>query len=143
MKNLLITAGIIVALCGFSYGSFYALSRDSAEVRLAVKTGDAMEWLRSEFHLTDEQYADIQSMHDDYYVECSIHCAGIMAAQEEGKSAEEVARLETICESAMAEHCRSVAAVMNPSNGARYLKIVMPRIADYDHHEAPSLQINR
>jgi len=143
MKNLLITAGIIVALCGLSYSSFYALSRDSAEVRQAVKAGDAMEWLRSEFHLTDGQYAEIQSMHDGYYVECSIHCADIMAAQEEGKSAEEVTRLEAICESAMAEHCRLVAAVMNTSNGARYLKIVMPRIADYDHHEAPSLQINR
>ena len=142
MKNLLITAGII-ALCGLSYGSFYTLSRDSADVRQAVKAGDAMEWLRSEFHLTDEQYAEIQSMHDDYFIECSLHCAAIIEAREEGENAEEVARLEMICESAMAEHCRSVAAVMNPSNGARDLKIVMPRIADYDHHEAPSLQINR
>lgn len=141
MKNLLITAGFILALCGLSYGAFYALSRDSKEVRQAVKAGDAMEWLRSEFHLTDEQYAKIKRLHDDYYVECSGHCAAIMEARDEGESAEEVARLEAVCEHSMAEHCHDVAAVMTSDDGARYLKIVLPRITGYNHHGAPNLQM--
>lgn len=141
MKNLLITAGFIVALCGVSYGTFYALNREPAGVRQAIQEGDTMEWLRVEFHLSDAQFTKIQQLHNEYYVECTIHCADIMVARDEGESTEEVARLEDICESAMAEHCRTVATVMNPSDGARYLKIVMPRIADYDHREAPSLQI--
>jgi len=142
MKNLLLTIGLVLALCGLSYGAFYVLSREPAEVREAMSEGDAMLWLRAEFQLTDEQYAAIQRLHDDYFVECSVHCAMIVEAREQGDSAEEVARLEAICERSIEAHCRKVAAQMSAKEGERYLSIVLPKIANYDHHVAPSLHLN-
>lgn len=142
MKNLLLTAGFIVALCGLSYAAFYALNRDPVEVRQAMKEGDSMMWLRAEFSLTEKQFEEIKRLHDDYYIECSVHCALIVEAREEGQSEEVVAQLEANCEQAMEVHCRAVAAAMTAEEGARYLEIVLPRIAHYDHHQAPNLQVS-
>lgn len=142
MKNLLLTVGFIIALCGLSYAAFYAVSRDPMEVRMAMKEGDAMRWLCAEFHLTEAQFEKIKRLHDDYYVECSVHCALIVEAREEGQSEEMIAQLEANCEQAMEVHCRTVAAAMSDEEGVRYLEIVLPRIAPYDHHQAPNLQVS-
>ena len=123
MKNLLLTIGLVIALCCVSYAAFYALNRDPAEVRMAMKEGDSMMWLRAEFRLTEEQFEKIKRLHDDYYIECSIHCALIVEAREEGQSEETVAQLEANCEQAMELHCRAVAAAMSAEEGARYLEI--------------------
>lgn len=143
MKNLLLTVGFIIALCCMSYAAFYALSRDPAEVRMAMKEGDSMKWLRAEFRLTEEQFEEIKRLHDDYYVECSVHCALIVEAREKGQSEETITRLEANCEQAIEVHCRTVAAAMSDEEGARYLELVLPQIAHYDHHQAPNLQVSR
>jgi hypothetical protein len=142
MKNLLLTAVLILATCGLSYGIFYTASRDPKALREALAERDAMAWLKSDFKLTDAQFAAIKRLHDDYYVECSDHCAAILDAREQHAPAPEIARLEDICERSMTEHFKKVAALMSPEEGPHYLAVVLPKVANYDHHGAPSLQVS-
>lgn len=142
MKNQLLTGLLILFACAVAYGVFYVAGREPKAVREALAAQDAMHWLRLEFKLDDAQFAAIQRLHDDYYIECTDHCAAIMEARERSAPAAEVARLEEICESAMTAHFRRVAALMAPAEGRRYLEIVLPRVANYAHHGAPSVQVH-
>ena len=141
MKNLLLTLGIVAAACALSFGIFYAVNREPAEVRQALREGDAMAWLRAEFQLSDAQFAAIKQLHEDYRGKCAEHCAAIMAAEHRGAPRAEVAALEKTCVEAMTVHFRRVAALMAPGQGERYLAIVLPRIADFDHRGAPNVQV--
>jgi len=141
MKNLLLTLGILAAACGLSYGAFYLMSREPAEVQRAMRDGDALAWLRTEFKLDLEQYAAIKKLHEDYREVCAGHCAAIMDAQNRHAPAAEVAALEKTCVAAMTAHFKRVAALMPPGQGERYLAIVLPRIADFDHRGAPNVQV--
>ncbi|MFI5358271.1 MAG: hypothetical protein ACHQ4G_13140 [Opitutales bacterium] len=142
MKNLLLTLAVVLVACGISYGVFYAMSRDPAAVRQALQERDAMAWLRSDFNLTDTQFAGIKRLHDDYNAECARHCAAIMAARQRQASPAEIGRLEATCERSMTAHFRQVAALMSPEEGRRYLALILPRVAAYDHHGAPSVQVS-
>lgn len=142
MKNFWLTVGLIVAVCAVSHTVFYSLGRDPDSVRRALVDQDAMAWLRADFKLSDTQFAAIERLHDDYYVQCSEHCAMIMDARENQAPEIEVARLEEVCERAMAQHFRKVAAEMSAKEGARYLAIVLPKIASYDHQAPPNLQVS-
>ena len=136
MKYWLLTLlGAVVAGAG-SYGVFYALNREPPALRTAARDGDAMEWLRVEFKLNDEQFHAIQKLHAEYGTVCARHCAAIMAAEKRG----EVQSLESACVQSMNDHFHRVAALMSPEQGERYLAIVLPRVADYDHRGAPNLQ---
>jgi hypothetical protein len=142
MRNFLLTTLVIIAACGVSYGVFYAISREPAALRQALAERDAMAWLRADFDLNDAQFAAIKQLHDDYGKECAKHCAAIMAAKADHAPAVEVDRLESLCERSMAEHFHKVAALMDPEEGRRYLNIVLPRVAQYDHHGAPSVRVS-
>ena len=141
MKNLLLTLGIAAAACALSFGVFYAVNREPADVRRAVSEGDALAWMRAEFRLSDAQFAAIKQLHEDYRAVCAGHCAAIMAAEKRGAPHAEVAALEKTCVDAMTAHFRRVAALMPPGQDERYLAIVLPRIADYDHRGAPNVQV--
>ena len=141
MKNFLLTLAIVGASCVLSFGVFYAVSRQPAEVRQALREGDAMAWLRTEFRLSGAQFAGIKQLHEDYRGQCAGHCAAIMAAEKRGVSRTEMAALEKTCVDAMTEHFRRVAVLMPPGQGERYLAMVMPRIIDFDHRGAPNVQV--
>jgi hypothetical protein len=141
VRNLFITIGVALAACAVACGVFYAVSDDRA-LRAAAREGDAMVWLRVEFHLDDVQFAAIKRLHEDYSVECGGHCAAIMAARERKAPAAEVAALEKFCVDSMGGHFRKVAALMPPGQGERYLALVLPRIADYSHHGAPNVRVS-
>ena len=100
-----------------------------------------MAWLRTEFRLSDAQFAAIKQLHEDYRAKCAGHCAAIMAAEKRGVSPAEMAALEKTCVDAMTEHFRRVAVLMPPGQGERYLATVMPRIIDFDHRGAPNVQV--
>ncbi|HVU34378.1 MAG TPA: hypothetical protein VHE61_13155 [Opitutaceae bacterium] len=140
MKNWILTLVFALAACAVSYGVFYAANREPAAVRAAARNGDAMQWLRVEFKLTDAQYAAIKQLHAQYGTVCAKHCAAIMAAQKSGAPAAEIASLENECVTSMTAHFHRVAALMSPEEGRRYLAIVLPRINDYDHRGAPNLE---
>ncbi len=141
MKNLLITLAVVLAACAAAYGVIYTLSGDRA-MHAAAREGDAMAWLRAEFHLDNARFAAIKRLHDDYSVACGGHCAAIMAARDRRAPAAEIAALEKVCVDAMTAHFQRVAAVMSPAQGERYLATVLPRIAGYEHHGAPNLRMS-
>jgi hypothetical protein len=138
MRNLLITAGVVMAACALAFGVFFALNDDAA-LRRAARENDAMAWLRAEFRLDGAQFAAIKKLHDDYGAVCGEHCAAIMDARERKAPAAEVARLEKICVDAMTGHFRRVAAVMPAEQGARYRATVLPRVSGYAHTGAPTV----
>jgi hypothetical protein len=140
VKNFLITLGLALAVCALAFGTFYVMS-DEPALHEAAREGDAMMWLRAEFRLNDEQFAAIKKMHDDYGVVCGEHCAAIMKAKNRGAPAAEVAGLEKTCVDAMTQHFKAVAALMPAGQGARYLAIVLPRVAGYDHATAPNVRV--
>lgn len=139
MKNWVLTILFALAASALSFGAFYTLNRHNSEVRSAARAGDALEWLRVDFKLSDAQYAQVKQLHDDYGVVCGEHCMAIMRAEKRGAPRVEVAALERECVESMTAHFRRVASVMSPEQGERYLKIVLPRVSDYDHRGAPNL----
>jgi len=139
MKNFWATLLVLVTAAGLSFGAFYVLN-DAPAVRQAAHDGDAMAWLRAEFHLDDAHFDRIRRLHDDYAVVCTRHCRAIMLARQRHAPPEEIAALERVCVEAMTDHFRRVAALMPAGQGDRYLAIVLPRVADYDHRGTPNIQ---
>jgi hypothetical protein len=140
VRNFLITVLIAAAACAAAFGAFYLKNAEPAAMRKAAREGDAMAWLKEEFHLNDAQFSAIRRMHAEFAIACAGHCAAIAEARRRGASPAEIAGLEDTCVNAMVGHFRSVAALMPPGEGSRYLAIVLPRIADYDHRGSPTLQ---
>ena len=139
MKNFLITLAVALAASAAAFAGIYAMN-DRPALRQAVHEGDAMAWLREEFHLNEAQFAAVKKLHADYNAVCADHCMAIMAAKQRGAPAAELAALEKTCVDAMAAHFRKVAALLPPGEGERYLALVLPHVQDYDHHGAPNLQ---
>ena len=140
MRNRFITFALALAACAAAFVAFYAANRGSAAWRRAVRERDAMAWLQAEFRLDGAQYAAIRQLHVEFEKRCAEHCERIMAAQRRHDSRAEIAVLEATCVREMREHFRKVAALMPPGEGERYLAIVLPRIADYDHRGPPTVR---
>lgn len=138
-RNLLITAAVALAACAAAFGTGYVLGGDRA-LREASRDGDAMAWLRAEFRPTEEQFAAIRRLHEDFSLECGRHCAAIIDARERRAPAAEVAALEKVCVDAMRVHFRKVASLMPAGQGERYLALVLPRLEAHPHHGAPNLR---
>jgi hypothetical protein len=51
----------------------------------------------------------------------------------------ELARLDAVCRASVRAHLESVASLLGPSDGPRYLALVLPRMAAFDHQGAPGL----
>ena len=132
------------------------MSGDPALHAAATKR-DAMEWLRTDFHLTEAQFASIRELHNSYAGTCEEHCRMIQDATKARNalkaassadpaamiSAEQkIQELRTHCETAITRHVRQVAALMSAEDGQRYLAMVLPKIADFDHQAAPDLHLN-
>jgi hypothetical protein len=140
MRNFLITLGLVLLVCGAAFGVSYLMSDDPA-IRAAAREGDALAWLRAEFRLDEAQFAAVRRMHEEFSIECSKHCAAIVAARERQAPAAEIAALENFCVGEMRKHFRQVAAQMAPAQGERYLAVVLPRLADHSHQGAPTLRV--
>lgn len=152
MKNLLGTIVVLVLLAAGMGFVCYRMSDDPGLHR-AVAQHDAMAWLRVDFHLDDRQFAEIKQLHDAYAPSCEEHCRMIQeatkarAALRAGDTAAVTAaehklqELRATCESALTAHVRQVAARMSPADGRRYLALVLPKIAAFDHTAAPDLNL--
>ena len=104
VKNWLLTLVLAFGACALSFGAFYTLNREPAEGRAALRDGDALEWIRAEFKLSDQQYAAIKQLHERYGSVCNAHCSAIMTAEKRGAPAEEIRALENNCVQSMTEH---------------------------------------
>ena len=68
--------------------------------------------------------------------------AGGASAAELRAANQRLQELRLVCETAIARHVRQVSALMSPQDGQRYLALVLPKIADFDHQAAPDLHLN-
>lgn len=157
MRHLFTTLATIAVLAAVTCFATFRMSGDPG-VKAAVEKRDAMEWLRTDFQLTDAQFAKIKQLHDSYSVVCEKHCMDIMhaaRARNELKASlsadatalatadKRVEELRRICETAIAAHVRKCAAEMSPAARDRYLALALPKIADFDHQAPPDLQLNK
>jgi hypothetical protein len=155
MKHLLRTLfGLGAAAAAIGFMCYHLNS--APELHAAVRKGDAMAWLRTDFNLDERQFAEIQRLHENYAPSCEEHCRMIQEAiqardalrktnEDDLVAAAEAERtllqLRATCESAITTHVHQVAAVMSPADGKRYLALVLPKIADFDHQVAPDLKL--
>lgn len=156
MKNLIATVALVAGLALAVGLTTYRTSSDPDLTR-ALAQQDALEWLRTDFQLTNTQFAAIKQLHDSYSTVCAEHCRAIQeATNDRGNLAHSgratpaqlaaadrrVEELRLVCESAIATHVRQCAALMSPEAGARYLALVLPKIKDFDHLAPPTLRLN-
>ncbi len=155
MRYFWLTLGLVAALAG---GCWYVFFNAACDPRLhaAAETGDVMAWMRCEFRLTAAQSAAIARLHEEHGGACAVHCAAVGAARERLQAArragdaaaiaaaeqEEQAAAAT-CRASTEAHVRRVAALMSPEQGERYLRMVLPRLADLDHRGPPKLSLER
>lgn len=155
MRYVWPTIGLVVGLAGAAACISYLCLRPPA-AEAAVQEGDTLAWLRREFRLSAEQLARIERMHAEYRVVCDRHCEALLASHDEcarlragGATAELAAaeanavRVDAECRAATEAHVRAVAVVMGGDQGNRYLQVVLPKIAGYNHDGAPDLGLNR
>ena len=115
-------------------------------------------WLRSEFKLTDAQFAQIKSLHEKYSGQCGVMCGEIarvnarldrlISANQEvtpelSSAMDEAARVQVNCRRAMLSHIYEVAAAMETKQGGRYLQmmketIIQPGLTSAASVSAPS-----
>lgn len=151
MKNLLLTVVLVLAACAVAFGAFYVSSTDHA-ARRALRDGDMLAWLQSEFHLNAAQAAEINRLHEAFQDQCADHCMAIIKARRAWREAQrdqpaavpareaELRRLEAQCVDEMLAHFHRVAALMPAREGERYLAMVLPRVGAYEHAGAPDLR---
>lgn len=155
MKYLLRTL-LVLAIAAVAAGFACYHFSSSPELHAAVRKGDAMAWLRTDFNLDERQFAEIKRLHAAYAPSCEEHCRMIQEAVKArdvvrktqgvdpttmAEAERTVQQLRATCESAITVHVQQVAAVMSPSDGKRYLALVLPKIADFDHQVAPDLKL--
>ncbi len=143
--------GLAAAVVGFFC---YRMGSDKALHAAATKR-DTMEWLRTDFHLSEAQFAAVKKLHAEYAPSCEEHCRHIQSARKAlaaagatdatalASAGQKLQELRSSCELAMTRHVRQVAAVMSPEDGRRYLEMVFPKIANFDHTVAPDLHFDQ
>ncbi|XHR30317.1 MAG: Spy/CpxP family protein refolding chaperone [Chthoniobacteraceae bacterium] len=138
---LLVTA--LVAAGGY-FAAFHLMAHGTPTQCLMNQPDCGMQWLKSEYHLTDAQYAKIAQMHSDYRPTCDLLCARVATANEKlneliaaspvvtpeiEAELKEWALLQNDCRVAMLRHVYAVAAEMKPEEGRRYIQMATARIA--------------
>jgi len=152
MKFFASTIAIIALAAGAAGFICYRMNCDTA-LHAAAAKGDTMAWLCADFHLTATQLTEIQKLQDAYAPFCEEHCRRIQEARKalaatapeaaaKAAAGQNLRELRATCESALTRHVRQVAAVMAPADSRRYLAMVLPRIAEFDHTAGPDLQLN-
>ena len=155
MKHLLATLGLLLAAAFATGVVCYRAGCDPA-LHAAAEKGDAMEWLRADFRLSDGQFDAIRRLHESYSGTCDEHCRRIQEARDMQKALlargaspvemraadRKLEELRTVCETAIARHVRQVAALMPPEEGRRYLALVLPKIPGFDHRTTPDLHLD-
>ncbi len=106
---------------------------------------DEIAWLIDEFELNAAQAEQVRELHEAYRPICDAHCQEVMQAQQEVEAAknaapevlaaaqQELEKLKQRCHLATQAHLESVAAVMPPDQGKRYLETITPLLSSHGH----------
>ena len=140
MRNLGVTLGLALIVCALAFGLGY-LAEHNRELHRAAVNKDAMAWLHTEFHLSDQQFAVIQKLHIEYKLKCDQKCAKMMSAHRRAASPDEQHRLESQCLEDMLSHFQKVAVLMPIGEGERYLASVLPDVAVVEDAGAPNMRL--
>lgn len=125
----------------------YSESRNIASSPVEREGGE-LAWLRAEFSLTDEQFAEIERIHAEFRPICEALCNKVIEIQErldraivesgaltselEGELAE-FARVQEECNRFMLRHAYAVADLLPPGDRPRYLAAVGGQITLHGH----------
>ena len=135
---LAVTAGVA--------GYFVSLQMAHCPDKAMIGHPDSgMVWLRSEYHLSDVQFATIARMHDEYRPTCARMCERVASARKKindlistsrtttpeiETALQDWALLQNECRVAMLRHVYAVSAVMRPEDGERYVKMAVKSIIE-------------
>ena len=138
---------IFILLGAFAVGliAFYACNfLGTRELRdMAAAPNGELQWLRREFHLSDAQFKNVESLQTAYAPVCNEMCRRIMQANAKvdqlvSDSREVTPELEGAireagivqqdCRTRMLAHIYRVSAQMNPAEGQRYLRMMKSRV---------------
>ena len=154
MKRGLIILIVAVLLgVGMYFGSQRMLKPCACAntTQMPVENGSMLpelEWLRLSLHLTDPQFAKVQTLHLAYQPRCTELCMRIQhsdhalleAASRSRAVTEDVANLlrersalTQECQQAMLLHVYETAACMAPEQADSYLKLVLPHLLGAAH----------
>jgi hypothetical protein len=129
----IILLGLAVAI-----GAYCALYFSRTRAARAIASGDAPElaWLKTEFDLSDAEFARIRQLHEGYLPQCAAMCAKIAGANSDlealvaqtntvtpeiSAKLAEIGRLRQECQTQMLKHFFAVSQSMPPEQGRRYV----------------------
>lgn len=133
-RSLVILVGAL-ALAATIFTGAFATARH-ATVACCTRPADNLDWLRTEFHLSDADMARVRALHEGYRPKCAAICARIAAKKNELDAAltgstnvtaeiqarmNELAALRAECQAQMLQHFVLVSQAMPPDEGRRYL----------------------
>jgi hypothetical protein len=133
-RSLIILIGALTLGIAIFAGSFAAARH--ATVVCCTRPADDLDWLRTEFRLTDAEMVRVRQLHEGYRPQCAALCAKIAAKKSELDAAlaqntnvtaeiqsklDEMAALRAQCQAQMLRHFMLVSQVMPPEEGRRYL----------------------
>jgi hypothetical protein len=133
-RSLIILFGALALGIAIFAGAYCASQRTT--MLCCVNPADDLNWLRTEFHLSDTEMARIRELHAGYLPQCGEICQKIAAAKRDlasivGQSPHltaeaqvkmnEIATLRMQCQSNMLQHFITVSHAMPPVQGGRYL----------------------
>lgn len=133
-RSLVILLGSL-ALGAAIFAVAYFASQHTCMMCQTITT-DNLEWLQTEFHLSDAEMSRVRKLHADYEPQCLEMCAQIAAKKNELAAAlanatnvtveaenklSELHALRARCQTQMLHHFFEVSHLMPPEQGRRYL----------------------
>ena len=106
-----------------------------------------LRWLRSEFELSDEQYAAIEGVYREYRPVCEELCLRVIEARDKlnerladatgftpelDEALDRYTRVKQECHRAMMRHVYEVAAHMDPEQRERYVNRAIAHVTMHD-----------
>ena len=133
-RSLIILLGALALGAVIFAGSYFTARH--ATVMCCAKPADDLDWLRTEFSLSDGEMGRIRELHEGYLPKCAAMCAKIAAKKSELDSVlgngtnltaeaqtklKEIGELRAQCQGQMLQHFITVSQAMPPEQGRRYL----------------------
>jgi len=143
---LIILAGL--ALAGGAYWGSYRAATANCHAMETSKEPE-LTWLKSEFHLSDAEFARVSALHEEYLAGCAERCQRIdeknaylkqllastnAITPEIEKVLSDAALLRAECYKKMLDHFYKVSRTMPPEEGKRYLAWVQEKTIMSDTH---------
>jgi hypothetical protein len=158
-RSLIVVLGALALSAAVFAGSYFAGQR--AGVIYCANPADDLSWLRTEFHLNDDEMARVRQVHESYLPQCAKMCALIAAKKAEVQAAlangtnvtaevqkklTELGEFRAQCQGQMLQHFIAVSQAMPPEQGRRYLaemekitlgshEVIEQSMSDHPGHE--------